>query len=156
MKFIFLNLQSAKEEWSDQAIQLYQKKISHFVKIELKTLKSENFNRSFKDARVEKESQKIFDFLEKDDFLIVFDERGKPLNSLDFSKNINLILNSGKKRVVFLIGGAFGVSDELKRRANLNISLSNLTFNHLIAQLVVLEQIFRSFSILNNLPYHNE
>lgn len=156
MKFIFLNLQSAKEEWSDQAIQLYQKKISHFVKLEMKTLKGENFNRSFKEARVEKESQKIFDFLEKDDFLIVFDEKGKSLNSLDFSKNINLILNSGKKRVVFLIGGAFGISDKLKKRANLNVSLSNLTFNHLIAQLIVLEQIYRSFSILNNLPYHNE
>ncbi|MBN8535569.1 MAG: 23S rRNA (pseudouridine(1915)-N(3))-methyltransferase RlmH [Deltaproteobacteria bacterium] len=156
MKFIFLNLQSAKEEWSDQAIQLYQKKISHFVKLEMKTIKGENFNRSFKEARVEKESQKIFDFLEKDDFLIVFDEKGKSLNSLDFSKNINLILNSGKKRVVFLIGGAFGLSDELKKRANLNVSLSNLTFNHLIAQLIVLEQIYRSFSILNNLPYHNE
>jgi 23S rRNA (pseudouridine1915-N3)-methyltransferase len=156
MKFIFLNLQSAKEEWSDQAIQLYQKKISHFVKLEMKTIKGENFNRSFKEARVEKESRKIFDFLEKDDFLIVFDEKGKSLNSLDFSKNINLILNSGKKRVVFLIGGAFGLSDELKKRANLNVSLSNLTFNHLIAQLIVLEQIYRSFSILNNLPYHNE
>lgn len=156
MKFVFLNLQSAKEEWSDQAIQLYQKKISHFVKFEMKTLKGENFNRSFKEARVEKESQKIFDYLEKDDFLIVFDEKGKSLNSLDFSKNINLILNSGKKRVVFLIGGAFGLSDELKKRANLNISLSKLTFNHLIAQLIVLEQIYRSFSILNNLPYHNE
>lgn len=156
MKFVFVNLNSAKEDWSESAFDLYEKKLKHFINFEIVTLKGENQSRSQKEVRLTKEAEQIMKFLKEDDFLVLFDEKGKSLNSIDFSKQINSILNSGKKRVVFLIGGAFGVSDEIKKRANLKISLSTLVFNHLVAQLVALEQLYRAFAIIKNLPYHNE
>lgn len=156
MKFVFVNLNSAKEDWSEAAFELYEKKLKHFISFEIVTLKGENQSRSQKEVRLSKEAEQIMKYLKEDDFLVLFDEKGKSLNSIDFSKQINSILNSGKKRVVFLIGGAFGVSDEIKKRANLKISLSTLVFNHLVAQLVALEQLYRAFAIIKNLPYHNE
>ena len=156
MKFVFVNLNSAKEDWSESAFELYEKKLKHFINFEIVSLKGENQSRSQKEVRLTKEAEQIMKFLKEDDFLVLFDEKGKSLNSIDFSKQINSILNSGKKRVVFLIGGAFGVSEEIKKRANLKISLSTLVFNHLVAQLVALEQLYRAFAIIKNLPYHNE
>lgn len=155
MKFVLLNLNTAKEKWSDQAQELYLEKINHFIKFEVISLKTDNLSRSQKEARLQKEAESIFKYLKDDDFLVLFDERGKTFNSIDFSKQINSIMNSGKKRVIFLIGGAFGVSEEIRSRAQLKVSFSQMVFNHLVAELVALEQIYRSFTIIKNLPYHN-
>ncbi|MCK6599953.1 MAG: 23S rRNA (pseudouridine(1915)-N(3))-methyltransferase RlmH [Bdellovibrionaceae bacterium] len=156
MKIILLNLNSASEDWSQKAVAFYEKKLSHFIDFSVISLKSENLNRQQKELRLKKEEEKIFNYLKADDYLVLFDEKGKNLTSLQLSKELNQILISGKKRIVFLIGGAFGVSDEVKKKAAFKISLSNLTFNHLIAEIVALEQIYRGFAILKNLPYHNE
>lgn len=155
MKFVLLNLNTAKEKWSDQAQELYLEKINHFIKFEVVGLKTDNLSRSQKEVRLQKEAESIFKFLKDDDFLVLFDERGKSFNSIEFSKQINNIMNSGKKRVVFLIGGAFGVSENVRSRAQLKVSFSPMVFNHLVAELVALEQIYRSFTIIKNLPYHN-
>lgn len=155
MKFILLNLNTAKEKWAEQAEELYLEKINHFIKFEVVGLKTDNLSRSQKEVRLQKEDENIFKFLKDDDYLVLFDERGKAFNSLDFSKQINSILNSGKKRVIFLIGGAFGVSEDVRTRANLKVAFSTMVFNHLVAEVVALEQIYRSFTIIKNLPYHN-
>lgn len=155
MKFVLLNLNTAKEKWADQAQELYLEKINHFIKFEAVSLKTDSLSRSQKEWRLQKESESIFKFLKEDDYLVLFDERGKTFNSVDFSKQINSILNSGKKRVIFLIGGAFGVHEDVRSRANLKISFSTMVFNHLVAEVVALEQIYRAFSIIKNLPYHN-
>ena len=103
MKFVFVNLNSAKEDWSESAFELYEKKLKHFINFEIVSLKGENQSRSQKEVRLTKEAEQIMKFLKEDDFLVLFDEKGKSLNSIDFSKQINSILNSGKKRVVFSI-----------------------------------------------------
>lgn len=151
-----MNLNTAKEKWSDQVQELYLEKINHFIKFEVISLKTDNLSRNQKDIRLQKETETILKFLKEDDYLVLFDERGKSFNSLEFSKQINSILNTGKKRVVFLIGGAFGVSEEIKSRAQLKVSFSTMVFNHLIAEAVALEQIYRAFTIIKNLPYHNQ
>lgn len=156
MKFVFLNLNTAKEKWADQAQELYLEKINHFIKFEITNLKTDNLSRSQKEVRLQKEAETILKFLKEDDYLVLFDERGKSFNSIEFSKQINSILNTGKKRVVFLIGGAFGVSEEIKSRAQLKVSFSSMVFNHLVAEVVALEQIYRAFTIIKNLPYHNQ
>lgn len=156
MKIILLNLNSASEDWSQMAVSFYEKKLSYFIDFSVVSLKSENLSRQQKDLRLKKEEEKVLNYLKSDDYLVLFDEKGKALTSVQFSKELNQILISGKKRIVFLIGGAFGVSDEIKKKAALKISLSSLTFNHLIAEIVALEQIYRGFAILKNLPYHNE
>lgn len=155
MKIVFLTVATAHEKWADLAKDLYAEKISHFFPFEHLEIKPTKSSRSQGQAKAQEESLKILSTLKPDDFVIVFDERGQPLNSIQFSKKIETVLMSGKKRCVFVVGGAFGVSSEVRQRSQLIISFSPMVFNHLVAQTVALEQIYRAFMIQKNLPYHN-
>lgn len=156
MKLILLICASAKEEWSEASKALYQKKISLFMSFEIKELKLKKSAREDKEWKKNSDSEAILAELRADDFVILFDERGQSFSSREFSNQIQKILNSGKKRLIFVIGGAYGVNEAVQSRAHLKVSLSKMVFNHLVAQTVVLEQIYRTFSILKNLPYHND
>ena len=95
--------------------------------------------------------------LSKNDFVMIFDENGKSYDdSIQFSKKLNSVFNLGKQNIVFIIGGSYGFSDEIKLLANEKFSLSNLTMNHHVAKLVAMEQIYRAICIQKNIPYHNE
>ncbi|MEK6774264.1 MAG: 23S rRNA (pseudouridine(1915)-N(3))-methyltransferase RlmH [Bdellovibrionota bacterium] len=155
MKIVFLNVQTSHDKWSDLACETYIEKLKHFHKIEIKTLKPGKHARDKSDLKKEQDSELILQELSKDDFVILFDEKGRRLASLEYSQQIQLALNSGKKRMVFIIGGAFGVSAEVIMKANLTVNLSPMTMNHVVAQVVALEQTYRAFTILNKLPYHN-
>lgn len=156
MKFVVLSCASANEKWAQEAEDLYVKKISPFVPFEVKELKIPKSSRDDREFKVKNDSQSILKEIKSDDYVVLFDERGKSFSSREFSQKIQNILNTGKKRTVFIIGGAFGVDDSVKSRADLQVSFSKMVFNHLIAQAVCLEQIYRSFTILKNLPYHND
>jgi 23S rRNA (pseudouridine1915-N3)-methyltransferase len=88
-------------------------------------------------------------------YLILLDERGKMLTSPQWSQQFQQCMNQGVKTMVILIGGAFGVTDNIRKRANQCWSLSALVFPHQLVRLLVAEQVYRSFSILNNSPYHH-
>ena len=155
MKFVFLKVESSKEKWSEEVSSLYLEKLKYFIKFEIHTLNSKKIARAGASQKKELESQEILDFLEKDDFVILFDESGRALDSLAFSNQVSRVLDTGKKRCVWIIGGAFGVSENVKKRADLRLSLAQFVMNHLVAQTVALEQIYRAFTIIKNLPYHN-
>lgn len=155
MKFVLYNLATAKEPWADEAARLYTQKINHFTAFEIQTLKPKKSSRDEATVKKKEESELILSSLLPGDFVVLFDERGKSMNSIDFSKRIDAILMSSKKRAVFIIGGAYGVNDEVRARADLQVSFSPMVMNHLLAQTVALEQIYRAFTILKNLPYHN-
>lgn len=155
MKFVLYNLATAKEPWAEEAARLYTQKISHFSPFEIQTLKPKKSSRDEANQKKKEESELILSSLKADDFVVLFDERGKTFNSIEFSKKIESILASSKKRAVFIIGGAYGVTDEVRARAQLVVSISPMVMNHLLAQTVALEQIYRAFTILKNLPYHN-
>lgn len=155
MKFVLYNLATAKEAWADEAARLYTQKISHFNPFEIQTLKPKKSSRDEAAVKKKEESELILSSLSNDDFVVLFDERGKSFNSIEFSKKVESILSSSKKRAVFIIGGAYGVSDEVRNRAQLVVTLSPMVMNHLLAQTVALEQIYRAFTIIRNLPYHN-
>lgn len=155
MKFILYNLATAKEAWADEVSELYKKKISFFVPFEIQSLKAKKSAREDADFKRNEESELILKNLNSDDFVVLFDERGSSFDSLQFAKKIENILGSSKKRAIFIIGGAFGVNENIRQRADLKISLSPLVMNHLMAQAVSLEQIYRAFTIIKKLPYHN-
>ena len=155
MKFVFRHVSSSKEKWCEEASALYVEKIKHFVGFELQTLASKKLARAAANAKLALESEEIISTLVADDFVVLFDERGKTQSSEDFSSSLQRILMSGKKRCVWIVGGAFGVSDELKSRANLKLQLAPFVLNHQVAQVVALEQIYRGFTIIKGLPYHN-
>lgn len=157
MKLVFLTVKSGREPWAEEAVGLYQEKLSRFISFEAHALKSKAHGRDQSARKVQQEEEQILQFLKADDVLILFDEKGKlHKSSVEFSKDWQRLLESGRSRLVILVGGAFGVGDKVKARANHTISLSGLTMNHWLAQVAALEQIYRAFCILKNIPYHNE
>lgn len=156
MKFCLLHLTSAKEDWAEQAEQIYLKKISAFFPIETKLLKVKKAPREDAAEKKATESRALLAEIQPSDYVVLFDEKGDRDSSREFAKKISRAIDSSRKRLVFIIGGAFGVSDEVKKRADRTLSLSDLTFNHLVAKTAALEQIYRSLTLIKNIPYHND
>ena len=90
------------------------------------------------------------------DYVVLLDERGEEMRSVEFAYWLQKWMNSGVKRLVLVIGGPYGFSDEVYRRADAKLSLSRMTFSHQIVRAIFAEQIYRAFTILNNEPYHHE
>lgn len=109
----------------------------------------------------EKEQQKeeqrfILSKLDEDSFVIVLDERGDGLRSLDFSHTIEKIQNTGVSRITFLIGGALGFTDEVRNKANMMLSFGQQTWPHMMVRVMLLEQVYRAQQIMAGHPYHRE
>lgn len=155
MKIVLLHCTSSGEAWLTEVLSNYQKKINPFIGFEIVNVAPKKSSRSHSDFKVESDSEAILKFIDKNDDVVLFDEKGKAIDSVKLSKELNQILLSGKKRSIWIIGGAFGVNEQVKQRANRTFSLSQLTLNHHFAASVVVEQLYRSFTILKNLPYHN-
>lgn len=155
MKWVLFDFKSANEAWSEQAEVVYSKKINHFVKFEIFHLKSNKMDREQAEQKIKFEEAKLLEKLTSDDYVVLFDEKGKKLDSLEFAKMVQLASQSGKKRGVLIIGGAYGISETIKKRASVTVSLASFTMNHLVAETVVLEQFYRAHTIMNRIPYHN-
>ena len=155
MKIELIYIQSGRESWVEEAEDLYAKKIKNFIEFKIHGLKSSKDNREHIQKKIKNEEEKFLKQIQPSDFVIIFDEKAKcPENSIKFSERLVKELES-HKRIKILIGGAFGFGPEIKSRANLKISLSNLTFNHHVAKVTILEQIYRALTIAKGLPYHN-
>jgi len=157
MKFRFLILEGGKPpSWVATARSEYQEKISHFIPFEIRLLKSPNADRDSAVVKQRLEADLILRELSDKDLLVLFDEKGKlGKSSEDFAQTLSRVLESGKASVVFCIGGPYGFADEVRKRAQMQWSLSPLTMNHWIAGLMALEQIYRGFTIVRGIPYHN-
>ncbi len=107
--------------------------------------------------KIEQEEVEILKKISHKDFLIVLDEQGKAFQTVELSKKLEHLQNNpGAQKLIFLIGGPYGVSDKIKNRANLKIKLSEFTFNSKVATIVLSEQVYRLFSLIAGHPYHNE
>ena len=103
-----------------------------------------------------KEGQLILGKIENKDHIILLDDKGKSYSSVEFANFLQQKMNSSLKSLVFVVGGAFGFSDEVYQRANSKVSLSKLTFSHQMIRLIFKEQLYRGFSILRGEKYHHE
>jgi 23S rRNA (pseudouridine1915-N3)-methyltransferase len=104
----------------------------------------------------EKEGKKILQMLGKDDFVILLDEHGKELRTKEFSELLQKSMMTARKRIVFVIGGPWGFSEEVYSRCDMKFSLSKMTFPHQLVRLLFLEQLYRAFTIIKGEPYHHE
>ncbi|MDE1975266.1 MAG: 23S rRNA (pseudouridine(1915)-N(3))-methyltransferase RlmH [Patescibacteria group bacterium] len=104
---------------------------------------------------IDSESASIARLLSKKDFVILLDEHGKDLTSVEFADVLALVQNRSPKRLVFIIGGAYGVGEDIKKRANATISLSSLTFPHMLVRLILTEQLYRASEIMRGGKYHH-
>lgn len=156
MKWALFDFKTAKEPWFDEAEQVYIKKIKPYAGFELVHLKTLKADRDEAELKKNFEAKVLLEKLSSDDFIILLDEKGKKYSSIEFSKLISTTQESGKKRGVFIIGGAYGVADSIKTRSEKIICLSDMTMNHLVAELMLLEQFYRALTIINRIPYHNQ
>lgn len=135
----------------------YQKRISHFCKFSMTIIpdlkKTKNLNQ---EQQKQKEGELILAKIQTSDYVVLLDENGKEFSSVGFSKWMQKQLNSGKKQLVFVIGGPYGFSDAVYEKANQKIALSQMTFSHQMVRLFFTEQVYRAFSIIHNLPYHHQ
>lgn len=156
MKLKILSIIGTHELWFEEALGLYQKKIQPMLSIEYQILKAKKMSRQSGDEKKELESKLILEKIKPNDYLVLLDEAGKTRDSLQWAKWQESLIGSSRQSIVFVLGGAFGSSIDLKKRSNEQISLSALTFNHLLAHIVLLEQVYRSEAIRRGLPYHNK
>lgn len=140
-----------------QLIQNYQNRLKHYVKFELEIIPDiKNVKKLSEPQQKEKEGALILTKLQNTDQLILLDDKGKDFTSVEFSKYLQKKMNSGIKQLVLVIGGPYGFSDAVYKKAQGKISLSKMTFSHQMIRLFVTEQIYRGFTILRNEPYHHE
>lgn len=156
MKAAFYSFETKTESWVEEAKAQYQKKIQAFFPLEIISIKSPSLDRDDATAKKKAEAEKLLKLLKPNDLLVVFDEAGKAFaDSEKFSSELLKLLERSPARLVFLIGGAFGVDKSVQERAQVRWSLSPLTMNHWLAQIVALEQIYRAMMIIKRIPYHN-
>ena len=146
----------ANEPFMDPAITHYLQKVKPYNPVELVLLQAGKKANTSDVARTKQtEEDLILKRLQPQHYLVLLDERGKLLDSVQWSAQFQNCMNTGVKTLVLLIGGAFGVTDAVRQRAQQTWSLSKLVFPHQLVRLIVAEQTYRAFSILNNSPYHH-
>ena len=157
MKIVLLTLGKTSQKNIKEEILLYSKRLSHYTDFELQEIPSQKSSTKISQSELKKsEGQMIMKYLNSSDYVVLLDENGKSYSSIDFSKKIEKFRLNSLKRVVFVIGGAFGFSDELYSRCNEKASLSNMTFSHQMVRLFFVEQLYRAFTIINNEKYHHQ
>jgi len=151
IKLVFFGKQ--KSSSIDDLIQEYIKRTNKYINCEVSYLL---VNDQDPIKKKKKEFSKFSDMINKDDRVFLLDERGKQYDSLSFSAKLSQCIDLGVKRIVLVVGGAYGFSEEMYKFSNELIALSKLTLTHEIARLFISEQIYRAITIINNHPYHHE
>lgn len=147
-----------KEKYHKDEVDEYLKRLSRFAKITIIEVDEEKIkeNASLKDEQnvLIKEGTRLLTQIKDDDFVFLLDLHGKEISSEDFAKRMSDILLNGYSNIDFVIGGSYGLSDEVRKRSNFALKLSPMTFTHQMTRIIILEQIYRSFKINSNQTYH--
>lgn len=137
-------------------VEEYKSRIGHYTRFDISVIPDVKNTRSLSEAQQKKaEGDSILRLLQTSDFVILLDERGTQPTSEEFADWVQKRMASGCKRLVFIIGGPYGFSEEVYARANGKIALSKMTFSHQIVRAIFAEQLYRSLTIINNEPYHH-
>lgn len=157
MKIEIWSIGKESESFIEQGIQFYTKKAKPFCTMTFICIAPPKRTTAMTIEQMKKDEEKLLlSKLQPHHYLILLDERGKSFNSIEWAEQIESLQNNSVKTIVFLIGGPWGVSDAIKKKAQQIWSLSKLVFPHQLVRLLIAEQIYRSFSILNNSSYHHE
>ena len=139
-----------------QLINDYQKRLGHYIKFSLEIIPDiKNVKNLSEVQQKQKEGELILKSIKTTDILILLDENGKQLDSIQFSQYLQKHMNSGIKQLVFVIGGPFGFSDAVYKKSQGKLALSKMTFSHQMVRIFFIEQLYRGFTILRNEPYHH-
>lgn len=157
MKIILLSVGKINDAAYNKLINAYVKRLERYIPFEIKIVPDikNTKNLSEKDQKTF-EGNQILKTLQPNDYAVLLDAKGKEFTSPEFARFIEKKGLMGLKRLVFVVGGPYGFSEEMNRRADEKVSLSKMTFTHEMVRLVFIEQLYRAMTILNNEPYHHE
>ena len=157
MKIKIITVGKVKEKYLVEGIKEYSKRISRYSKLELVEVSDEKAPESLSEKDEEivknKEGERILNKI-SNEYVIALVIEGKKVNSIELSEMINRIFSYESSDITFVIGGSLGLSKDVLNRANTKLSFSDMTFPHQLMKLILLEQVYRSFRIINNEPYH--
>ena len=156
MKVKLIQVGKTEEDYLERGIQIYTKRLKHYINIEEITVKTPS-NAAKQGGIVQKqaEGEEILKHLAPGDKFILLDEKGKEYSSVEFARFMESTGNASVKNLVFCIGGPFGFSDEVYKRAEGKLSLSRMTFSHQMIRLFFWEQLYRAYTILRGEKYHH-
>jgi len=156
MKIHCWTIGKPNESYVSEGIELFTKRIKHYYPIEWNILPVPKQTAMLSEADLKrKEGALILDWLQPDDYLVALEERGKQLSSEELATFIQKRANESKKRLIFLIGGAYGLDELVLKRADFKWSLSKLVFPHQLVRLILAEQLYRACSIIRGEKYHH-
>lgn len=156
MKIQFWSVGKAHESYVKEGIEVFTKRIKHFFPVEWILISPPKVSPSSSVDQIKKaEGEMLFARLQKDDYLIALDENGSAWSSPQLANFIQGKANEGKRNLIFLIGGAYGIDEAVMQRANEKWSLSKLVFPHQLVRLILAEQIYRACTIIRNEKYHH-
>ena len=158
MKVTILCVGKIKEKFYRDAISEYEKRLSRYCKLEIVEVADEktpdNASELVERQIKEKEAERMEKYLKEGAFICALAIDGKQLDSVELSEKIEKLGTGGISHIIFLIGGSLGMSDGLLKRADMKLSFSKMTFPHQLMRVILLEQIYRAYRIINHEPYH--
>lgn len=158
MKITIACVGKIKEKYLTAGIDEYSKRLTPFCKLETIAINEEKMPEdptpALKEQVLEKETQRLIAIIPENSYVVLLDVVGKQLSSLELAAKIDALTLAGKSHLTFVIGGAFGYTDALRKRADFAISFSKMTFTHQMIRLLLVEQIYRAFKIRRGEKYH--
>lgn len=148
MKIVLLSVGKEKDDVTGDVAKHFELRLLRYMPLERVYLSHESTK--------EKEGEKILQYLKKEDYVVLLDEKGRDIKSEALAELVENRMVDGVRRMIFVIGGAYGVSDAVTTRANYVWKLSSLVFPHMLVRVIVLEQLYRAFTILHGEKYHHE
>ncbi|MBE0638283.1 MAG: 23S rRNA (pseudouridine(1915)-N(3))-methyltransferase RlmH [Bacteroidales bacterium] len=157
MKIRLVMMGKTKEQFTDEGYSFYKNRVVNYLPFDDLIIPGLKNSGGFTPDEFRwREGELLMKHTRDDDFLVLLDERGKAFTSRDFARFVQQRMNTGIKTLTFIIGGAYGFSDEVYKAAHFKLSLSSMTFPHQLVRIVFMEQLYRAMTILRNEPYHNE
>ncbi|GAB4497207.1 MAG: 23S rRNA (pseudouridine(1915)-N(3))-methyltransferase RlmH [Saprospiraceae bacterium] len=156
MKVELWAIGKTSEKYLEAGIEIFEKRLKNYLPFTWTILPDVKLKTTDGAKLKHEEGKMLLAKLTPDDYLVLLDERGQAFTSVELSRWLERRLASSQRRLIFLIGGAFGFSPEVYARANEQLALSKMTFSHQMVRLFFLEQLYRAMTILKNEPYHNE
>ena len=157
MKIKFICIGKTTKPFLEAGEEEYLSRLKHYVPIERIELPDiRNAKNQSREQLKEAEGKEILKRILPSDQLVLLDERGKEFSSVSFASHLEQQMNHSVKAIVFVVGGAFGFSDEIYQRANMKMSLSRMTYSHQMVRMIFLEQLYRAFTIIRGEGYHHE
>ncbi|WP_149912572.1 23S rRNA (pseudouridine(1915)-N(3))-methyltransferase RlmH [Sphingobacterium cavernae] len=157
MKITLVCIGKTDDKYIQEGIDKYNKRLKHYITFNIVVLPDvKNVKNLSQSQQKEKEAELFNKHIQNTDYVVLLDERGKEYSSIEFSCFLEKKMIASVQHIVFLVGGPYGFSEEIKQRANSLVSLSKMTFSHQMVRLFFVEQIYRAYTIMKGEPYHHE